>query len=95
MVIDIHTFRLCDGVSEEDFLAADKRMQQEFVPNLDGFVRRTTARGTDGRWAVVSLWWSAAELDAADARAKTHPVATAFAALIDDDRHERFEELPG
>jgi len=95
VVIDIHTFRLSDGVSEEDFLAADKRMQQEFVPNLEGFVRRTTARGADGRWAVVSLWWSATELDAADASAATHPVATAFAALIDDEKRERFEELPG
>ena len=94
-MIDIHTFRLSDGVSEDDFLAADKRVQQEFVPNLDGFVRRTTARGADGRWAVVSLWWSAAELDAAHALAATHPVATAFAALIDDERHERFEELSG
>ncbi|HZN15210.1 MAG TPA: hypothetical protein VFB78_13130 [Acidimicrobiales bacterium] len=94
-MIDIHTFRLRPGVSDEAFRAADTRVQQEFVPNLDGFVRRTTARDDDGRWVVVSLWGSREELAAADARAEDDTIVGGFLALIEDERRERFEELPG
>jgi hypothetical protein len=51
-------------------------VQTELVPNLAGFVRRTTARGENGEWLVVTLWSSAAEADAA-------PAATDFMALVD------------
>jgi hypothetical protein len=56
-VVEITTFRLAEGVTDESFLALDRRMQTELVPNRSGFLRRTTARhGED--WAVVTLWAS-------------------------------------
>ena len=56
-IVEVTTFRLADGVSDASFLALDRRLQTELVPNRPGFLRRTTARhGED--WLVVTLWWS-------------------------------------
>lgn len=65
MIIEHHTFRLADGVSDDDFLAADRHVQTEHVPFCTGFVRRTTARGDEGEWLVESLWWTVEDADAA------------------------------
>jgi heme-degrading monooxygenase HmoA len=54
-VVEITTFRLAAGANEDGFLALDRRVQTEVVPNQPGFMRRTTAcRGND--WVVVTLW---------------------------------------
>jgi hypothetical protein len=96
-VIEIQTFRLAAGVDEADFLDADKRMQTEFIPNHEGFVRRTTARGADDEWAVVTLWGSAADADRSAELAAAHAAASAFTALIDHTSLvvKRFTELDG
>ena len=61
-IVEITTFRLAEGVTDDSFLALDRRIQTELVPNQPGFARRTTARhGED--WLVVTLW--ASEADAA------------------------------
>ena len=56
-IVEVTTFRLAEGVSDDAFLALDKRIQTELVPNRRGFVRRTTARHGDD-WLVVTLWAS-------------------------------------
>ena len=76
-VVEVTTFRLADGVSDESFLALDKRYQTELVPNQPGFVRRTTARhGED--WLVVTLWGSDADAAAFQRAAEGHPLQTEF-----------------
>ena len=54
-IVEITTFRLAEGVTDESFLALDRRVQTELVPNQPGFLRRTTARHGDD-WLVVTLW---------------------------------------
>jgi heme-degrading monooxygenase HmoA len=61
-VVEVTTLRLAEGVSDDSFLALDRRVQRELVPNRPGFLRRTTARHGDD-WVVVTLW--ASEDDAA------------------------------
>jgi heme-degrading monooxygenase HmoA len=56
-VVEVTTFRLAEGVSDDAFLALDKRIQTELGPNRSGFLRRTTARHGQ-EWLVVTLWWS-------------------------------------
>ncbi|MGH9306698.1 MAG: hypothetical protein ACRD0I_07440 [Acidimicrobiales bacterium] len=56
--MEILTFRLGVAMDETDFLALDRRVQTEFIPNHAGFLRRTTMRSASGEWAVVSLWRS-------------------------------------
>ena len=54
-IVEVTTFRLAEGVTDTSFLALDRRLQTELVPNQPGFLRRTTARhGED--WLVVTLW---------------------------------------
>ena len=94
-LIEIAAFNLADGTDEAAFLAADRAVQHEFVPNREGFVRRTTARNERGGWAVITLWWSAAEADAAAADAEHDEHCQRFRSLIDPSswRANRFETL--
>jgi len=82
-VIEMTTFRLSGAADIPAFLEIDKRVQQEFIPFEPGFVRRTTARGTNGEWAVLVMWGSAADADASAARAPSHPAVTAFAEFVE------------
>jgi hypothetical protein len=82
-VIEILRFRLPPGTDEAAFLAADRRVQDEFASHQPGLLRRTTARGEDGSWIVIDLWRSAADADACDARWAHDPVSQAFMALLD------------
>jgi heme-degrading monooxygenase HmoA len=76
-IVEITTFRLAEGVTDESFLALDRRMQTELVPNQPGFMRRTTARHCDD-WIVVTLW-SSDEAAAAFQRAvEDHPLQEEF-----------------
>jgi hypothetical protein len=80
-VVETTTFRLVDGTDEDQFLASDRRVQNELVPNQPGFMRRTTAhRG--GEWLVVTLWYS--EQNAVDGAtvAQGHPVQMEFESHI-------------
>ena len=82
-VIEIMRFRLVAGCDEAAFLAADRRLQEEFAYQQPGLLRRTTARGEDGGWIVIDVWRSAADADACDARWDDDPVPRAFMALLD------------
>jgi heme-degrading monooxygenase HmoA len=76
-IVEVSTFRLAAGTDVPSFLALDKRVQTELVPNQPGFMRRTTAR-RDADWLVVTLWASE-EAAAAFAEASAgDPVRTAF-----------------
>src|SRR3954447_14851506 len=94
-VIEITTFRLGDGTDEAAFLEADRQVQTEFIPRHPGFMRRTTARGDGGEWAVIVLWGSAADADASAGLANDHPVTQAFDALLDAStvQQRRYETL--
>ena len=81
VIIEHHTFRLAEGVDDEAFLGADRRVQTEFSPFRAGFVRRTTARAADGQWLVETLWGTP---DDAEAAARSDdPVMRAFLDCID------------
>jgi hypothetical protein len=94
-VIEIMRFRLPPGADEAGFLAADRRVQEEFAHHQPGLLRRTTARGQDGGWIVIDLWRSAADADACDVRWEADPVTQAFMALLDRSSvtTERYEQL--
>ena len=81
MIIEHHTFRLRDGVADEAFLAADRRVQTESAPFCPGFIRRTTARSADGGWLIETLWATADDAQA-PARAD-HDAVRELSACID------------
>jgi heme-degrading monooxygenase HmoA len=71
--VEITTFRLAEGVGDDSFLALDRRIQTELVPNQPGFLRRTTARHGD-EWLVVTLWASDADAAAFQRAVDGHPL---------------------
>ena len=82
-MIEITRFRLPPGADEAAFLAADRRVQEDFAYQQPGLLRRTTARGQDGGWIVIDLWRSAEDADACDAQWEHDPVTEQFMALLD------------
>ena len=81
-IVEVTTFRLADGVSDESFLALDKRVQTELVPNRPGFLRRTTARHGD-EWLVVTLWWSEDDAAAFERETEGDPLQDEFAKAVE------------
>ncbi len=72
-IVEIMTFRLAEGVTDDAFLALDRRIQTELVPNQPGFMRRTTARHGD-EWVVVTLWASDNDAAAFQRETEDHPL---------------------
>ncbi len=95
MVVETPRFRLAAGVDESVFRAADERVQTEFAYQQPGLLRRTTARGRDGWWAVIDLWNRDADADRAGERWGQDAVTEAFTRLVDGASltSERFETL--
>jgi hypothetical protein len=94
-LIEILTFQPADGADETALLDTDRRVQVDFAYQQPGIVRRTTARNDDGDWAVITVWGSPEEADAAARRARDDPATNALAALIDaaSVRTQRFLTL--
>lgn len=82
-VIETTRFALTEGTDEAEFLAADKRVQEEFAPFQPGFLRRTTARGEDGQYIVIWLWVSESDADRSMALAQATDVVGEFTHFID------------
>src|SRR5260370_35054776 len=93
-VIEVLTFGLDSQTEEAEFLAADKRVQTEFFYQQPGLVRRTTARGDDGGWLIVSLWGSQANADAPGSLfgSSTSPAVLDFSRLEDAHTRETAQE---
>jgi hypothetical protein len=94
-MIEIMRFRLAPGVDEDEFAAADSRVQSDFAYQRPGLLRRTTARGPGGNWIVIDLWRSAADADATEALWGRDPVTAAFMSFIEarSVETERYDTL--
>jgi heme-degrading monooxygenase HmoA len=82
-VVVTHTFRLVAGADEAAFRRADARLQVEVYYGQPGLVRRTTARGSEGEWLVVTLWRSGDDAATGAERARDHPLTAEFLAHVD------------
>jgi heme-degrading monooxygenase HmoA len=76
-VVEVTRFRLAEGVDDDTFLALDRRLQTELIPNRPGFLRRTTAR-RDGDWVVVTLWWSEEDAATFERATESDPLVVEF-----------------
>jgi hypothetical protein len=68
-VVEWAPFRLVDGVSERELLAASETLQREFLALQHGFVRRELLRGANGQWVDLVHWESEAAANAVFAAA--------------------------
>lgn len=83
LVIELMKFRLAPGTSEEEFLRADRSLQQDFAYQQQGLMRRTTARGENGTWIVIDIWSTPDAAQACAAKWDREPVTQRFMALLD------------
>ena len=83
-IVEITTFRLAEGVTDESFLALDRLVQTELVPNRPGFMRRTTARHGDD-WVVVTLWSTDEDAGAFQRAVEGHPLQLEFERAAEAD----------
>jgi hypothetical protein len=52
-VVEIVRLRPAAGVTEDQFLAASDRFEQDYMLKRPGFLRRTLLRREGGEWAVL------------------------------------------
>ena len=81
-IVEVTTFRLAEGMTDESFLALDRRLQTELVPNQPGFLRRTTARHGDN-WLVVTLWSTEDAAGAFQRDTEAHPLQVEFEQAVE------------
>ncbi len=93
-MMEITRFRLSAGVGEDEFLRADKALQEDVAYQQPGLLRRTTARGEDS-WVVIDLWRSAEDADASAGRVGSDPAVVRFLSLVEatSRRTERYHEV--
>ncbi len=83
-IVEVATFRLAAHVTNESFLALDRRVQRELVPNQPGFLRRTTAHD-DHDWLVVTLWATDDAASAFHRAVEGHPLQAEFMGAVGPD----------
>ena len=58
MIVVTQAFKLADGVDRQDFVRADKSLQEDVLYQDPAFIRRTVAYNeADDEWAVVTFLW--------------------------------------
>ncbi len=82
-MFEIFDFRLVAGADEASFISADERVQMDFFYQQQGLVRRTTARGENGRFAVITLWGSPEDAEACARNSIGDEAYEAFASFIE------------
>jgi hypothetical protein len=82
VVIEWAPFRLRDGATEAQLLAAAEAIQHDFLGARPGFLGRELARGADGLWADVVHWSDAAAAEAAMAAAATSRACRTYFELM-------------
>ena len=81
-VIEWAPFRLRDGVTEAELLAASDAIQREFLGGQPGFLRRELARGAHGLWVDVVHWADRTAADEAMATAATSAACRTYFELM-------------
>ncbi len=56
-VLEVVTFKLAKGISEEAFLTSSTKMEKSFLCSVKGFVSRTLSKDAEGNW-IDSVQWS-------------------------------------
>jgi len=81
-VIEWAPFRLADGVTEDQLLAAARQLQDVFLAHQPGFVRRELLRGTGGGWVDLVEWSDRATAEAAVRAAAESPTCLTYFRLM-------------
>lgn len=85
-VLEIETFTLAPGTDPAAFRALDEAMQEWCYLNRPGLARRTTARGDNGTYVVVTLFGDASQADPDYFRNTSEAVSKWNATIVESTR---------
>jgi len=55
-LVEVTSFKLKSGVSNNDFVKSAEKMQTEFLIKRTGFIGRTLSLGKDSVWTDIVFW---------------------------------------
>jgi hypothetical protein len=95
--IEIATFHLKDGVTDDALLAIEQRVRKGQISREAGYTSRELAKdASNGEWMLVMRFETRVELDAWMAKVKTVPEMRELGALFDPrSMTTRFYESTG
>ena len=80
-VVMLMSFRLGEGVSEADFLAASDKVQGEYLCKCKGYISRKLFV-SDGVWTDFLIWESMADAERAMGESEKNASVMEFLSLI-------------
>ncbi len=81
-ILEVVSFKLAPGVSEEEFVSIVEQMEQSFLCNTKGFVSRVLAKDEEGNWLDQVKWQSLPDaMNAMEASMKEVSVAPFLQAI--------------
>jgi heme-degrading monooxygenase HmoA len=84
-VIEWAAFALKPGVAESALMEASRRLQEEFLDQQPGYLRRELVKEADGQYADLVWWSSLAAAEAAMAKTATSAACACYFDLIEID----------
>jgi hypothetical protein len=88
VVIEWAPFKIRDGVTESQLLAASDLLQNEFVTRQNGFIRRELVKGENNQWVDIVYWASMADAKQAEQNAYNSPICLTYFGLMDNPEEE-------
>ena len=80
-VVEVSTFVLKDGVSEQTFLSASEKFNSEFMLQQRGFISSTLLK-KDGKYLEFDVWATMEDLENARKIAPDHPATIEWFNLV-------------
>lgn len=82
-VLQIVKFNINSDVNRDDFLALNKRFQEEVAPHLPGLERRESSVSEDGKVMLVLRYESMETATAGPKSDAGNPIANEFMTMVD------------
>ena len=83
MVTETSQFKTKQGISEDAFLNASQKAQDEFLSKCEGFISRELLKSEDGTWMDIVHFKTMEDAQEAMQKFVGHPSTKAFEEAID------------
>lgn len=91
-VVEWAPFHVAPEVTEEKLLEASHHLQEGFLAQQSGFLRRDLLKGKDGLWVDVVYWADQATAEGAMKAAAASPVCHSYFQLMSGADHANPED---
>jgi len=88
VIVEWAPFMIKPGVDEAELIAASEALQNEFLSQQSGFIRRELLRGNNGHWVDLAVWESRDAADQAVKNAAESPVCFRYFQLMANADHD-------